>query len=148
MISLEEFEALLPRACAWVADQEAIILRGGVALTEELMADARRIGIGEPERVRLMMVEEIPAPKDERLQLAAEATGLLTAATIGLTLRYGIYVRQDFWGDRRLVVHELAHVWQYERLGGIRDFLEKYLSECVTAGYPGAPLEQDRKSVV
>ena len=147
MISLEEFEQLLPRACLWVAEQEEIILRGGVPLPQQLLEDARRIGVQAPERVRLMVTEEIPAPEDERLRLAAEATGLLSGATVGLTLRYGIFVRSDYWGDRRLVVHELAHVWQYERLGGIREFLEKYLSECVTAGYPGAPMEQEARKI-
>ena len=147
MISLDEFEELLPRACAWAAEQEEIILRGGVPLTETLTADARKIGVRAPERVRMMAVEEIPSPDDERLRLAAEATGLLSPATIGLALRYGIYVRADFWGDHRLVVHELVHVWQYERLDGIREFLEKYLSECVTAGYPGAPMEQEARRI-
>jgi hypothetical protein len=147
MISLEEFERLLPRACAWAAEQEEIILRGGVPLSDELTADARKIGVRAPERVRMMVVEEIPAPDDERLRLAAEAVGLLSPATIGLALRYGIFVRSDYWGDRRLIVHELVHVWQCERLGGLREFLEKYLSECVTVGYPGAPMEQEARRI-
>jgi hypothetical protein len=53
-------------------------------------------------------------------------------------------VRSDFRGDRRLVIHELAHTRQYERLGGIRPFLREYLYEClVTPGYPFGPLEQE-----
>jgi hypothetical protein len=57
-------------------------------------------------------------------------------------LRYGIFVRSDCWGERALVAHELAHTAQYERLGGIRPFLRKYLQGCLTIGYPGAPLKQ------
>jgi len=46
-----------------------------------------------------------------------------------------------------LLVHELAHVAQYERFGGFRPFLEQYLHECITIGYPAAPLEQEAKRV-
>jgi len=44
---------------------------------------------------------------------------------------------------RRLVVHELAHTAQRERLGRVLPFLQQYLRECVTLGYPAAPLEQE-----
>jgi hypothetical protein len=64
-----------------------------------------------------------------------------------LTLRHGIFIRADEWGDRRLVVHELAHTAQYERLGGFGPFLRQYLQECVTVGYPATPLEQEAKSI-
>jgi hypothetical protein len=63
--------------------------------------------------------------------------------TAGLTLRYGILVRHDWWRDRRLVAHELAHVAQYERLGGIAPFLRVYLRECLIEGYPAGALEQE-----
>jgi hypothetical protein len=32
---------------------------------------------------------------------------------------------------------------QYERLGSIEAFLRQYLHECITTGYPEAPLEQE-----
>ena len=35
----------------------------------------------------------------------------------------------------------------YERFGGFRPFLDQYLHECITIGYPGAPLEQEAKRV-
>ena len=41
------------------------------------------------------------------------------------------------------IAHELAHTEQYERLGGIEPFLRQYLSECLTIGYPAAPMEQE-----
>jgi hypothetical protein len=107
------------------------------------MGDARRIGVAAPDRVRLLQVEEIPIPQDAGLRAAAKATGLLSPTTAGLTLRYGILIRSPFWGARDLVVHELVHVWQYERFGGFAPFLEQYLWECVTLGYTKAPLEQE-----
>jgi len=143
MITPDQFEILLPLACTWAEEQERIILRDGVALTAGLVADAKRIGIIHPDRVRLRVADEIPSPEHPALRRAAEMTGLLSPLTAGLTLRYGVFIRSDFWGERRLVVHELAHVAQYERLGGFRPFLEQYLHECITIGYPAAPLEQE-----
>jgi len=147
MITPEQFQALLPLACAWADEQERIILRDGVALTTAQIGDAKRIGIIHPDRVRLRVVEEVPLPENPTLRMAAEMTGLISPLTAGLTLRYGIFIQSDSWGERRLVVHELAHVAQYERLGGIRPFLERYLFECITIGYPEAPLEQEAKHV-
>ena len=42
-----------------------------------------------------------------------------------------------------MVVHELVHTFQYERLGSVEAFLAQYLQECLTIGYPAAPLEQE-----
>ena len=53
---------LLPLACAWAAEQEQAILQSGVALTEAQIADARRVGVIRPDRVRLLKVQEIPKP--------------------------------------------------------------------------------------
>ena len=140
------FKTLLPLACAWAEEQEAIILRDGVALTASQLVDARQIGVAHPERVRLRVVDQVPVPAHPLLRQAAETTGMLSPMTAGLTLRYGILIRSDCWGERRLVVHELAHTAQYERLGSFTAFLEQYLCECITPpGYPFGPLEQEAK---
>ena len=52
MISQAVFKMVLPMACAWAEEQEAVIFRDGVALTASQIADARHIGIAHPERVR------------------------------------------------------------------------------------------------
>jgi hypothetical protein len=138
----------MPLACAWAEKQEAVIMRDGVVLTANQILDAKQIGITAPERVRLRVVEKIPSPLHPLLRWAGRKTGLVSDSTIGLTLRYGIFIRSDHWGERRLVVHELAHTAQYERLGGFRPFLESYLLECITApGYPFGDLEQEAKSI-
>src|SRR5688500_16601620 len=107
MIPKAIFNLLMPLACSWAEQQEQIILKEGVPLTKSLLADARRIGISHPDRVRLRVVREIPWPDHELLREAVETTGLLSPLTIGLTLRYGIYIRADHWGDRGLVIHEM-----------------------------------------
>jgi hypothetical protein len=143
MISPEQFEALLPLACEWAQQQEVTILRDGVPLTGEQICDARTIGVAQPDRVRLLEVNVIPLPKHPGLRTAAQATHLITPNTIGMTFRHGIFIRSEWWGDRRLIAHELVHTSQYERLGGIQPFLAQYLHECITVGYPAAPLEQE-----
>ncbi len=136
-------ELILPIACWWLKREEARIQREGVPLDSDLIESARRIGVAFPERVRLSFVEQVPRMHPWLLAVANQV-GLCSPSTTGMSLRYGIFVRSDFRGDRRLVIHELAHTRQYERLGGIRPFLREYLYEClVTPGYPFGPLEQE-----
>ncbi|MGI8890275.1 MAG: hypothetical protein ACR2G0_05765 [Chthoniobacterales bacterium] len=142
-IVLAQFEKLIPLAARWAARMERRILREGVPLLEEELADAHALGVREPERVRLLCLAGVPTPADRMLRAAAAAVQFLTPATRGLALRYGIFVRADCWRERNLIAHELAHTEQYERLGGIEPFLQRYLSECLSIGYPAAPMEQE-----
>jgi hypothetical protein len=137
------FEKLLPLAVKWVGSMEKRILRQGVPLTELETADARVIGLREPDRIRLLPLSRAPVPNDPVLQASAAAIRFLTPATRGLALRHGILLRSDCWRDRGLIAHELVHTAQYERFGGIEPFLRQYLLECLTEGYPRAPLEQE-----
>jgi hypothetical protein len=148
MIIPEQFKRLLQIACVWAEEQERTILRDGVPLTVFQVADATRVGVAHPEMVRLLSVPGIPLPEHPIIRKAAEATQLITHRTAGLTMRYGIFIRSDCWGDRQLVVHELVHTSQYERLGGFQAFLQQYLYECVTIGYPEAPMEQEAITTV
>jgi hypothetical protein len=145
---LSQFEKLLPLAAKWAAAVEKRVLREGVPLSEEGLADARAVGVREPERVRLLALPCVPTPSDLTLKTAVAAIQFLTPATRGLALRYGIFVRNDCWGERQLIAHELVHTAQYERLGGIRPFLRQYLTECLTVGYPAGPMEQEAIALV
>ena len=143
MITQEQFKRLLPLACTWAEEQERIILRDGASLSSGQTTDALKIGVAHPERIKLLKVARVPIPEHPALRAAADATQLISPRTGGLTLRYGIFIRADCWGDRRLVFHELVHTLQYERLGGFQQFLQQYLYECITIGYPAAPMEQE-----
>lgn len=89
-------------------------------------------------------VSHVP-PLNWLLRTVGEQLGVVSGQTIGMAVRYGIFVREEHWGDRRLLAHELAHVAQYERLGGFRGFLKQYLEECINPGYPLGDLEQEAK---
>jgi hypothetical protein len=84
-------------------------------------------------------------PDESALRSAAIATGLLGADTAGLTLGYGIYICGGYF-DRRLLSHELRHVHQYEKAGGIAAFLNVYLMQIAEYGYDLAPLEVDARN--
>lgn len=143
-ITPQEFEKILPLACDWAEEQECFILQSGVTLTESQLVDARLVGVTQPERVRLLCVNKIPSPSHPMLAAATKETSLISPDTRGMTLRYGIFVRADCWGQRPLVVHELVHTMQYERLGGFEGFLRQYLLECLTPPrYPYGPMEQE-----
>jgi hypothetical protein len=140
---LAKLPALLPLACQWAEQQERHIRQHGIPLSPQQVADARLVGVQHPEQVRLLRVPVIPVPTQSELAAAAALTNLISPVTAGLTLRYGIFVKEEFRGDRRLIAHELVHTSQYERFGGFDAFLQQYLTECVTVGYLAAPLEQE-----
>lgn len=142
-ITLEQLQTLLPDACAWAEQQEANILSHGVELTDIQISDAAKAGVNNPGKIRLLKVPSVPAPNDPALAQAAAAINLITPNTWGMALRYGIFLRADVWGRRDVLVHECVHTAQYERLGGFLPFLQAYLRECVTIGYPGCPMEQE-----
>lgn len=134
---------IVPIASAWIRRQERLILARGVPLDAQQLAAARVVGISAPERVRLLKVPFVPMPRQPLVRRFGLALRLLSTSTIGLTARYGIFIREDHWDDLTLIAHELTHTAQYERLGGITEFLRNYLRECLVAGYPFGPLERE-----
>lgn len=142
-LRIERMRLLLPLALEWAEEQEEEILEKGAGLSDPQMEDARLIGVRHPEKVRILEVPCIPLPEDPQLAAAAAEIGLITERTEGMTLGYGIFIRARCRHRRRVIVHELVHAAQYERLGGLLPFLEQYLSECVTRGYPNGPLERE-----
>jgi hypothetical protein len=133
----------VPLAASWVRMREGEILAAGVPLSEEELADALAIGVRQPECVRLQCVERISTFERRLLKPLALGVNGFFAHTAGLALNHAILNRSDHWRDRRLVAHELVHVAQYERMGGIQPFLKAYFRECLSPGYPLGPMEQE-----
>ena len=138
--------ALLPRAIAWAEALSRSILESGAPLKSADLALARSVGVGNPENIRLSIVDGIPVPDDAQLRLAALEAGLLAPGTLGLTLGYAVLVRRGHEARPRLLSHEFRHVYQYERAGTIASFLSMYLREIVTHGYADAPSEIDARA--
>ena len=132
--------SILPIVYAWAKRHERNILRHGSRLSTQQLADALRVGVQEPERVRVLFVETVPPHLPRFLRTIAARCGLGPETTAGMALGHGIFVRVDQSGRRDLLIHELVHTAQYERLG-FRRFLRRYLRECLADGYPCGDLE-------
>jgi hypothetical protein len=127
MIDQRDFERLLPLAGEWAKQQEAYILRHGAALTAAQVADARRAGVQDPARVRVLVGDRIPLPEDKELADAARRAQIITDASRGVAIGHGIIIRADSWQNRELLLHQLVHVAQCERSGSLESFVSEYL---------------------
>lgn len=134
-------------AASWVEKQEAYILANGIPLNEKQRLIASKMGIKHIDKIKIMQVESIPEPEDSILKEKNKILGFFSSNTLGITYRYGIYIRNDFWEDESLLIHELTHTLQYERLGGIVDFLNQYIKECIYFGYDKSPLEIEARTM-
>jgi hypothetical protein len=142
-ISPELWSQLIPLAIEWSRAHEHRILSHGHSLKPEELLHAAQAGVIHPERIRFMVVPEIPGPDSGILGTANATLGMVNDRTAGLTLNYGIYIRADCSHDEALFFHEFVHVSQYERLGGFEGFLARYLQECLQLGYENSPLEKE-----
>jgi hypothetical protein len=129
MIDQEKFERLAPLAYQWAKTQETVILKHGAPLAPAQIADARRVGVRDPSRVRVLAVARIPLPDDEELAEAAQLAQIITDASRGVAIGYGIIIRADCWQNRELLLHQLVHVAQCERSGGLESFVGEYLCD-------------------
>lgn len=134
-------------AVLWVRRRQAAILCSGTALTPQAIKLARDLGVLSPENVRVVSAVEVPLPLPRFARRVALGTGWILPHIAGMTLGYGIVLRKDCCGDANLLAHELMHVRQYERLGGVYGFLRQYLRECVWPGYPLGALEVEARAV-
>jgi hypothetical protein len=136
--------AALPLVIAWITARQRQILRRGRALTAREVAAARALGVATPERIRVLEVARIRFPGPAFLHRLFARHGFDPAQVVGLCLGHGILVRNDSAAGGAAIGHECVHTAQYERLGRAR-FLHRYLTECLTDGYPNAALEREAR---
>ena len=136
---------LLPRAVAWAQEVATDVAARGTALSASALADARAVGVRQPDSIRVLMVDRLPLPSDPQLQAAAIQTGLLGPTMAGLALGYSILICHGHV-SRRLLSHECRHVAQYEQSGSIAAFLPAYLGAIIQFGYWNCPFEQDARA--
>lgn len=129
MMDRELFDELSPRALQWAKAQEEYIRANGSPLSPASTVDAGRAGVQHPECVRVLVVDRIPLPDEPALAEASRRAQIITDASRAVAIGYGIVVRADCWGDRELLIHQLVHVAQCERHGGVEAFAQRYLSD-------------------
>lgn len=133
MIDQVTFEEFAPLALRWAKELEKTILTRGFPLSANGAQDAVRVGVQDPERVRVMVMDRIPLPEDPRMADASRRAQIITEATRGAAIGYGVIIRADSWGDRELLLHQLVHVAQCERGGGLEAFVAQYLTDRQTS---------------
>ena len=141
----KQLPLLLPQAIAWAKSQSQLVASEGTKLPGDLIEIAVRVGVQQPDRVRTMLVDRLPFPDEPILRQAAIAAGMLGPEMVGLTLGYSIFIVHGH-DDVRLISHECRHVYQYETLGSIEQFLPVYLQQILEFGYYEAPLEIDARA--
>lgn len=102
---------------------------------------ATDVGVKKPEFVRILPVPRIPTPGSWFTRLLR----IFTEGPTGMAVNYGIYLEASQATNPSLLVHELTHVAQFERLGGIEAFLKEYITQCVRDGYWDSELEQEAR---
>jgi hypothetical protein len=125
----EKFEHLLSLAYQWAKSQEEFVLQRGIPLGPRYLADAHRVGVQDRSHVRVLIVDRIPMPENADLAEVARRRQIITDTSRGVTMGHGIIIRADAWGNRELMLHQLVHVAQCERSGGLELFVQHYLCD-------------------
>ncbi len=141
-LALTLASGIAPATARWAADQERHILAEGQPLNHEALAFALELDINEPESIRVLEVKSVPLPAPRPLVKLATRWGIPVFEPAGMALGRGIYLLD---GHSRILRHELVHVAQYQRLGGIEPFMRQYLTECLVHGYLDSPLEVEAR---
>jgi Domain of unknown function (DUF4157) len=144
MIAPEEIQRNYPKLVQWITQRQKICMEIGERLSSKGTRDALTIGIRQIDEVRIMVEGEISLPTDPGLLQLFLKSGL--GAVNGITCGHGIFVRPDAY-SRHLIAHELVHVLQYERIGGIEPYLKAYVAEIVSPPYyPNGPTRAGGKA--
>jgi len=138
-------DGLFARALAWYDAIEAELLPQGRPLTDAEQDKARQLGVIQPERVRVVILEPFPLPEDPELLEAARSYGLGSRLEGGRTIGQVIMLKPRYRDSSTILAHELIHVTQHDRLGRAA-FLRRYLVELEMMGYARAPLELEAYS--
>ena len=97
---------------------------------------------------KVLIVDRIPMPENEELAETARRRHIITDASRGVTIGHGIIIRADSWGDRELMLHQLVHVAQCERSGGLEAFVQQYLCDRQTcATFTVGSLEEEARGI-
>ena len=124
---------------------EQRILAEGRPLTDAEKELARRADIQDVDRVRLLVLDSVPLPESRILRQRLAEIGLLRLirSARGTAKGYGIILTPAGLGQPSSLAHELVHVGQYERLGGIAPLMKRHLPDLTASGYRSSVLEDE-----
>lgn len=139
---LAKLEHFFPRVLSWYEQVEIELLPKGRPLSSREAEFAIRVGVKEPSRVRIVVLDDFPLPSDPELRKEAERIGMGSKTEGGRTNGYVIMLKAWTAENNSVVSHELVHIGQQDRLGR-ESFLRRYLIEVEMMGYARSPLELD-----
>lgn len=134
---------LLPQYIDWAYEIDMQGLDSGVPLNAKELSLAKDIGIQNPEKVRIVYVDEVPFPYENfALKTLGEALGFIGEGIINnaQVFGYSIYARNGYELNRPKLAHELLHVLQIER-ASLDSIITQHFSDLAEYGYDKAPLE-------
>lgn len=144
--SREKFDRIVQTMVLWAEQWQTFILQHGDTLDAEQTVYARSVGVAAPEKVRVLKVPNVPLPHYKILRQTFAENDMLAPDANGLTLGFGVFTRQDAFPLEYWLTHELVHVAQCERAGGLQIAMQQYLDECLTIGYAESPMEKQAHS--
>lgn len=136
----EKIDVLFPKALSWYQSVESEYYSKGRPLSETKLTEAHILGITDPSRVRVVVLEQFPLPSDPQLLQEAIRFGLGSWRAGGRCHGYVILLKPRVADKPEVLAHELVHVSQQDRMGR-EAFLRRYLIELETLGYARSPLE-------
>lgn len=148
MIDEDTFEHLLPLAFEWAKQQEEFVLAHGHPLGPTHAWDAHLAGVQDCARIRVLVVDRIPFPEDPKLADASRRLRIITEDTRCMGFGHALIVRGDAWNDRELILHNLVHIAQCERSGGLEQWCRMYLGNRTNcANFTTGSLEQEARRI-
>jgi len=137
---VEKIDRFFPAVLDWFNLTEADLRPFGRPLSVREQETARKLGVEYPEDVRVLVVQKLPIPSDPELKREAERYGLGSFFEMGRTMGHVILLKPRVADNASVLVHELVHVSQFDRLGR-NAFLRRYIVEMEMMGYARAPME-------
>ena len=136
----ESFNAILSQAQLWVKQQEEKFSHSGRQLSIQEFFMAKAMGVQYPEQVRVVVIADFPIPTQQPLLNEYKNIGFTSPEVGGQAFGYTILIKPRYAGKDWLLLHELVHVAQFERIG-IKRFVARYLTELKTLGYRDSLIE-------
>ena len=131
----------------WTKAKERHVFQHGRTLNPLEKEYAQKLKISQIDKIRILEVEKINHPFSLLFSLFAQFARAVISSPIGLTLGYSILIEKRYALRLDLIVHELVHVSQYEKMGGHQSFLKEYIYQCVSRGYLNSALEMEAEEL-
>lgn len=144
---LEQLNALAPPAIKWLNQVASEMATHARQLNSQEQALAKEVGVKDPTRVRIALVEEMPLPHEEPLRTMALKLGYGNQSIAGGSIGHLVWINKRHAGNRALLAHELVHVAQQEHMSQ-EQYFRRYMVELAVVGYARSPLEVEANAVM